>query len=90
MLMIHIVTAVQLPAERLEVYGKGQHLRGADAAFADQVLDELVGHLQPVPTSSSNRAVQHAACNAVQVYCAATPAYARPSLCMTWRCSHAT
>ena len=48
MLMRQAVTAVQLPAEQLEVYGKGQHLRGADAAFADQVLDELVRHLQPV------------------------------------------
>ena len=45
MLLRQPVTAVQLPAEQLEVYGKGQHLRGADAAFADQVLDELVGSL---------------------------------------------
>ena len=33
---------VQLPEEEWETYGKGQHLRGADAVFADQVLDELV------------------------------------------------
>ena len=43
-LMRQAATAVQLPEEQLEVYGKGQHLRGADAAFADQVLDELVCH----------------------------------------------
>ena len=90
MMMRQAVTAVQLPEEQLEVYGKGQHLRGADAAFADQVLDELVRHLQPVPSSRSNRAVQHAACNTMQVYCAATPAHARPSMCMTSHSSHAT
>ena len=78
MLLRQAVTAVQLPEERLEVYGKGQHLRGTDAAFADQVLDELVSHLQPVPSSSSSRAVQHAICSAVQVDCAAAPAYAGP------------
>ncbi len=33
---------LQLPDDEWETYGKGQHLRGADAAFADQVLDELV------------------------------------------------
>ena len=65
MMMRQAVTAEQLPEEQLEVYGKGQHLRGADAAFADQVLDELVSHLQPVPSFPSSRAVQHAACNAV-------------------------
>ena len=33
---------VQLPEKEWETYEKGQHLRGADAVFADQVLDELV------------------------------------------------
>ena len=33
---------VQLPEDEWESYGKGQHLRGADAVFADQILDELV------------------------------------------------
>lgn len=33
---------MQLPEDEWETYGKGQHLRGADAVFADQVLDELV------------------------------------------------
>lgn len=37
-----VCVRVQLPEEEWETYGKGQHLRGADAVFADQVLDELV------------------------------------------------
>ena len=34
--------SLELPEGEWETYEKGQHLRGADAVFADQVLDELV------------------------------------------------
>lgn len=33
---------MQVPEDEWESYEKGQHLRGADAAYADQALDELV------------------------------------------------
>jgi hypothetical protein len=43
-----IVSPMQVPEDEWEVYEKGQHLRGADAAYADQALDELV-HTATVP-----------------------------------------
>lgn len=46
---------VQLPEDQWETYGKGQHLRGADAAFADRVLDELVRGLCQPPKSPAYR-----------------------------------
>ena len=37
---------MQIPSVKREVYEKGQHLRNIDAALADRVQQELVGHIQ--------------------------------------------
>lgn len=45
----HAPVCMQVPREEQEVYQKGQHLRGADAEWAEQTRAEMVGTHPPLP-----------------------------------------